>query len=360
MGWLLLAEPGAAPDLSWMNPSRKWAFALGALGAAALVRRAFPPFRFQGKVVLVTGGSRGLGLILARRLARQGARLAICARDATELAGAQQELLQLGGEVLAVACDVGDEAQAQVFVDQALRRYGHIDVLINNAGIIQVAPLSSMGLADFQQVLAANFWGTVHTCLAVLPHLRKRRQGRILNITSIGGAVAVPHLLPYSCSKFAATGFSEGLAAEVAGDGVQVTTALPSLMRTGSFVNALFKGRQDDEMSWFALGSTLPGLSMAAERAAARMLRACQRGSPYVTIGVTGKLLRLLHAALPGTTVRLLSVANRLLPAAGGAGPGDAAEPGWQHRPSHLPGFLERLGNRAARRNREVPWARPS
>jgi NAD(P)-dependent dehydrogenase (short-subunit alcohol dehydrogenase family) len=342
-----------------MTSTNKWAFALGALGAATLIRRAFPPFQFKGKVVLVTGGSRGLGLILARQLARQGARLAICARDATELAGAQDELVSLGAEVLAVACDVGDEAQAQIFIDQSLRRYGHIDVLINNAGIIQVAPQESMGLPDFRDVLAANFWGTVHASLAALPHMRKRRQGRIVNITSIGGAVAVPHLLPYSCSKFAATGFSEGLTAEVAKDGIQVTTILPSLMRTGSFVNALFKGRQDDELAWFAFGSTMPGLSMAAERAAARILRACQRGSPYVTLGLNGKLLRLIHALLPGTTVRVLSAVNRLLPAAGGAGPGDPAEPGWQHRPARPAGFLQRLGNRAARRNREVRWAAP-
>ena len=255
-----------------MSSSNKWAFALGALGAATLVRRAFPSFKFAGKVALITGGSRGLGLVMARQLARQGAKLAICARDATELAGAQAELVALGtGEVLAVACNVGDEAEAQIFIDQALRRYGHIDVLINNAGIIQVAPQESMGLADFQEVLAANFWGTVHASLAALPHMRERRQGRIVNITSIGGAVAVPHLLPYSCSKFAATGFSEGLTAEVARDGIQVTTILPSLMRTGSFVNALFKGRQDEEMAWFAFGSTMPGLSMAAERAAARL-----------------------------------------------------------------------------------------
>ena len=346
-------------DLRRMTSSRSWAFALGALGAAALVRRTFPSFQFKGKVVLITGGSRGLGLVMARQLARQGARLAICARDAAELAGAQNELLALSGEVLAVACDVGDQAQAQIFVDQALRRYGHIDVLINNAGIIQVAPHESMGLSDFQDVLAANFWGTVHASLAALPHMRNRHQGRIVNITSIGGAVAVPHLLPYSCSKFAATGFSEGLAAEVAKDGIQVTTILPSLMRTGSFVNALFKGRQDDEMSWFAFGSTMPGISMAAERAASRILRACQRGSPYVTIGLNGKLLRLVHGLMPGTTVRLLSVVNRLLPAPGGAGAADPAEPGWQHPPRHLAGFLARIGSRAARRNREVPWAPP-
>lgn len=342
-----------------MSNSRKLAFALGALGGAALIRRAFPSFTFAGKVVLITGGSRGLGLVMGRQLARQGARLAICARDAGELADAQAELTRLGAEVLSVACDVGDEAQAQIFVDQALRRYGHVDVLINNAGIIQVAPQESMGLADFQDVLAANFWGTVHASLAVLPHMRRRKQGRIVNITSIGGAVAVPHLLPYSCSKFAATGFSEGLAAEVARDGILVTTILPSLMRTGSFVHALFKGRQDDEMQWFAFGSTMPGISMVAERAAGRILRACQRGSPYVTIGVNAKLLRLFHALLPGTTVRAMSLVNRLLPPPGGAGATARAEPGSLHPPTRLPAFLQKLGASAARRNLETAPRNP-
>ena len=342
-----------------MRLSRKWAVALGAASGALLVRRAFPKFQFGGKVVVITGGSRGLGLVLARKLAAKGALLAICARDAQELARAQDELRGAGAYVLAFACDVGDPAQAQIFVDQVLQRFGRIDVLINNAGIIQVAPQEAMGLPDFHAVLSANFWGTVHTTLAALPHMRARREGRVVNITSIGGAVAVPHLLPYSCSKFAATGFSEGLTAEVAKDGIRVTTILPSLMRTGSHVNALFKGQRDEEMAWFSLGASAPGVSMQAERAASRILAACARGSPYVTLGVQGKALRLVHALFPGTTLRALSLVNRALPAVGAGSPSQAAEPGWQHRGKVRPSWLTRLGDAAARRNREVPWAPP-
>jgi NAD(P)-dependent dehydrogenase (short-subunit alcohol dehydrogenase family) len=336
------------------------ALAASAVGVALLVRRTLARFELRGKVVIVTGGSRGLGLVLARQLALKGAHLAICARDALELAGAEQELRELGAEVFAVACDVSDEEQARILIDQTLRHFGRIDVLINNAGIIQVGPHESMGLNDFREALATNFWGTVQPTLAVLPHMKRQRAGRIVNITSIGGSVAVPHLLPYSCSKFAATGFSEGLCAEVAKDGIRVTTVVPGLMRTGSFVNALFKGRREQEMAWFTIGATLPGLAMSAERAARRILLACELGESHVTVGIQAKALRLFHGIFPGLTARTMGLVTRLLPAPGDTGPQDAAEPGWQHRPAVArEGPLARLGNEAARRNREVPWAPP-
>jgi NAD(P)-dependent dehydrogenase (short-subunit alcohol dehydrogenase family) len=325
-----------------------------------VIRRSLGRIDLRSKVVIVTGGSRGLGLVLARELARKGAHLAICARDALELAGAEQELRELGADVFPLACDVSDPEQAQILIDQTLRHFGRIDVLINNAGIIQVGPHESMGLKDFREAMAANFWGTVQPTLAVLPYMKQQRAGRIVNITSIGGSVAVPHLLPYSCSKFASTGFSEGLRAEVAKDGIRVTTVVPGLMRTGSFVNALFKGRREEEMAWFTVGATLPGLSVSAERAARRILLACELGEPYATVGIQAKALRLFHAVFPGLTARTLSLVTRLLPSPGGTGPQDAAEPGWQHRPPVArQGPLARLGNEAARRNREVPWAPP-
>jgi hypothetical protein len=131
-------------------------------------------------------------------------------------------------------------------------------------------------------------------------------------------------------------------------------------MRTGSFVNALFKGRREQEMAWFTIGATLPGLAMNAERAARRILLACELGEPHVTVGIQAKALRLFHGISPGLTARAMGLVTRLLPAPGGTGPQDAAEPGWQHRPAVArQGPLARLGNEAARRNREVPWAPP-
>src|SRR3989440_98200 len=137
-----------------------------------------------------------------------------------------------------------------------------------------VAPLAAMTLDDFPAAHAVMFWGTLSPTLAALPHLLKRGHGRIINITSIGGKISAPHLLPYNCAKFAAVGLSEGLRAELTGTGVTVTTVVPGLMRTGSHLRAYFKGERRKEFAWFAVAASLPGLSMDAERAAARIVAA--------------------------------------------------------------------------------------
>ena len=304
-------------------------------------------FRWAGKVVFITGGSRGLGLVLGRMLAARGARLALCARDANELTRAQDELQRLGAEVLALECDVSQAAQVSAAIGQAVRRFGRLDVLINCAGIIQVGPLQSLDLQDFRDAIETNYFGVVHACLAALPSLRRSR-GRIVNISSIGGAVAVPHLLPYTGSKFAVTGFSQGLRAEVAREGVTVTTILPAVLRTGSHVQALFKGQREAEFAWFAAGASTPGLSVQAERAARRILAACARGDGYVVVGVQAKALRLLHALAPSVTARLMTLVNALMPAPGAKG---GAEPGYMQGDGPLPGAA------VARKNHEIPWA---
>ena len=337
---------------------RGWLWAAGAAGVLVGLRRAFPRYDFAGKVAVITGGSRGLGLVLARELAGKGARLVICARDAAELERARAELAGRGADVLAVSCDVSDPPQAADLIAQAIARFGGIDVLVNNAGIIQVGPLQSMGLHDFREAMEINYFGMVQTTLAALPHLP--RGSRIVNICSIGGAVAVPHLLPYVGSKFAAVGFSEGLGIEAARDGIRVTTVLPFVMRTGSHWNAVFKGRREEEVAWFAISASLPVSSVAAGAAARRILRACARGESYVSVGLLAKALRLAHALAPGLVNRAAAVVNALLPAPGGAGPDELAEPGWLHRPAAARGPLTRMGDEAARDNREVPWAPPS
>jgi NAD(P)-dependent dehydrogenase (short-subunit alcohol dehydrogenase family) len=301
----------------------------------------------RGRIALVTGGSRGLGLELARELGRRGARVAICARDPETLERAQEDLERRGISVVALAADVGEPTTATALVQRVVARFGGLDILVNNAGIITVGPLATLTRADFEDAMRTNFWGAVSTTLAALPFLRASGDGRVVNIVSIGGKMAVPHLLPYSASKFALAGFSEGLAAEVRSGGVQVTTVYPGLMRTGSPRNALFKGRHRAEYAWFSIADAMPGLAMDVRRAARRIVDACARGELTVILTLPARLAVAVHAALPGVTIRLLALANRLLPgAAGGTGRavrGRDSESVWS------PSMLTRPGERAAR-----------
>jgi len=255
---------------------------------------------------------------MARQLASEGARLALLARDEAELKRADAQLNALGAEVMTVTCDITKQSEVNEAIQQVQKRFGNVDVLINNAGIIQVGPLEHMTVEDFENALAIHVLGPLYCVLAVLPQMRLAGRGRIVNIASVGGKIAVPHLLPYCASKFALVGLSNGLRAELRRHNIQVTTVCPSLMRTGSPPKAFFKGKHRREFAWFAIADSLPLLSMSAERAAKKILNACRRGSPRLLLGAQTKGAVLLNELFPGAMTSLLSVTNRLLPGPAG------------------------------------------
>ncbi len=328
-----------------------------ALGAGALlglraVLRARRALDLRGKGVLITGGSRGLGLVMAREFGRQGALPILCARDGAELDRAVSDLNRNGVNAAGFPCDVTDRRQVDWLIAEVLGRYGHIDVLVNNAGVIQVGPMEVMTLADYEEAMAAHFWAPLYTTLAVLPAMRARGTGRIVNITSIGGKIGVPHLLPYCASKFALVGFSEGLRAELARDGIRVTTVIPGLMRTGSPRNATFKGQHRAEYAWFAISDSLPLLSMSAVRAARRIVSACRHGDAEVILSLPAQAAALFHGVFPGLTCDILGLVNRALPAAGGIG--SARARGANSESPLTQSGLTTLTRRAERANNEV------
>jgi NAD(P)-dependent dehydrogenase (short-subunit alcohol dehydrogenase family) len=326
---------------------------LGLFLAARAVMRRWREDDLRNQVALITGGSRGLGLIMARQLLRQGAYVAICARDEPELERAHHDLTQDHGQVMSVPCDVTNREQVHAMVQGVLRHFGRIDILINNAGAIQVGPVELMTLDDYEAAMKVHFWGPLYTTLAVLPGMRQRRRGRIVNIASIGGKISMPHLLPYNASKFALVGFSEGLRAELAKDGILVTTVCPGLMRTGSPRNALFKGQHRAEYAWFSISDALPIVSQSAERAARQIIAACKRGDAEVVLSLPAKLATTVHALFPGCTADILGVANTLmLPGTGGIG--TAQLPGKYSTSPWSPSFLTTLSDRAAQRNNET------
>ena len=293
---------------------------VGALTVLAALKRSRRRFDLKNKVVLITGGSRGLGLVLAREFAAEGARLAICARDGAELAAAKEDLESRGAEVFEAICDVTDQEEINHLVADVCMRFGQIDVLVNNAGVIQVGPLETQTEKDFAEALDIHFWAPYRMIQTVLPIMRGRGAGRIVNIASIGGKIAVPHLAPYCASKFALVGLSSALHTELAKENIYVTTVCPGLMRTGSHVNAYFKGQNEKEYALFSISNALPVSSVSAETAARQIVAATTRGDAELIISPQAKIAAKMNALFPEMTADILSLVNRLLPSNGGIG----------------------------------------
>jgi short-subunit dehydrogenase len=284
------------------------------IGAATLWASRRPPADLHGQVVLITGGSRGLGYALARKFGQLGCRVAICARTEDQLESARARLAAQGIEVFAVPCDVSDTAQVESMVADVRERFGAIDVLLNNAGEILVAPLENTSREDMERAMDVMFWGVVNPTLAVLPEMLARGNGRIAAVTSIGGKVSVPHLVAYSCAKSAAVAFCEGLRAELAPNGITVTTIVPGLMRTGSHVNARFKGKYANEAAWFSVAASNPALSMSAESAANQIVRAIRTGAAEKVLSPQADILARVQGMVPGLVPNLMSIVASLLP----------------------------------------------
>jgi short-subunit dehydrogenase len=202
--------------------------------------------------------------------------------------------------------------------------------------------------------MQTHFAAPVYTTLAVLPHMKRRRDGRIVNIASIGGKIAAPHLLPYSASKFALVGFSQGLRAELMKDNIYVTTVCPGLIRTGSPLNALFKGRHEEEFAWFATSDVTPVISIGANRLAARIIRAAQHGQAELITPLVANAQAKLSSLFPGLISELSALVHeRVLPSSGGIGARWAR--GFESTSAQVPEFARRANIEAAIEHNELP-----
>ena len=290
-------------------------------------------------VALVAGGSRGLGLEIARQLHRRGHHVALCARDEAALQRAASEL------------DVTDREGVQRVVNEISNGYGPIEVAIHVAGIIQVGPAADVELEHFDQALDIMAKGPINVAWSVLPSMRERRRGHIGVVASVGGVVSPPHLLPYSTAKFAALGFTDGLAAELVGTGVTATSIVPGLMRTGSHDQAAFIGNATAEHNWFSVAASAPLISANSTRAARRMVDGVLAGKPLVTITPLAWMAYRVRGLMPGTTTRVMGIANRFLPRATG---NTMPVKGSKLSVSPVVRRLTHWGRRAAARNNEV------
>jgi short-subunit dehydrogenase len=298
---------------------------LAAATAARTVRRVHREKEWaKSKVVVITGGSRGLGLALAQIFGEHGARVVLAARDDEELQKAKNDLLaRIPGmdsdRVLTVACDLTVPGDPEKLIERAVEVFGSIDVLINNAGVIYVGPVDKLSTDLYLEAMNSNFFGMLRTTYAVLPHLLERRSGSIVNIGSIGGKIPVPHLAPYTASKFAAVGFSETLQIELRPKGIQVTTVNPGLMRTGSYPHANFVGQRKKEYRWFSFSASTPGIAHSVSYAARKIYSAVVQGRREIEVGLDAYLAARAHGLTPSLTQALESVVDELiLPESGG------------------------------------------
>lgn len=321
------------------------------LNAATTVTRMLRRIEFKDRVVVITGGSRGLGLVLARRLAKEQARLVLLARNNEELEAAQEELQKLEVEARILVCDVTIQQNVEAAMAKVIEEMGSIDVLINNAGVIQVGPHDSMTTDDYRNALDSHFWAPLYAALAVVPHMKEKKFGRIVNIASIGGKISVPHLLPYNASKFALAGLSEGLRYELMPEGIFVTTVCPGLMRTGSHVNAKFKGQHKLEYALFSTINSIPFISANADRAAAEIIDACRFGDAELIITLPAQVLAKFRALFPEATSEALGTISRFLPKKGENG--HEMKSGEESKSDLSPNALTYLSDKAVKKNNE-------
>lgn len=288
------------------------------LGLGFMLRTRQRRRQLNGHNVLVTGGTRGLGLQLVREFADRGAQVAFCARTADEVERAEDMLLGEGRRyVKGYVADVSHPDGPATLVAQVAREHGPITILVNNAGTIQVTPFVDSEEAMFHECIDLFLHGPLRLCREVLPDMMAFGKGTIVNITSIGGQIPAPHLVPYNCGKAAMVALSEGMSVELDRYGVNVLTVKPGLMATGSHRNAFFGGRSNQEYSWFSRAAVHPALSKSTAAAARQIVDAVLAGRRTLAVGWEAKIGPLFHSMMPELSHRLTSAVEKWLPSAG-------------------------------------------
>lgn len=296
--------------------------ASGALVVSDRLLRRRRRLDLRGKRVLITGGSRGLGFAAARRFVLEGAEVAICARDSAELERARAELREMAHataleqgrdatRVVAFRADVTDEAAVEWLVNETRAVLGGIDILVNCAVEIAVGPVEAMTAKDYEQAFHGIFLAMYYPTMAVVPHLRAQRFGRIVNVTSVAGKLPIPHNATYVVGKYAATGFSAVCAVELQKYGIRVSTVMPPPLRNGAWMNAGYKGLAEEELAWFVRALSSPLVSIDPERAARAIVEAARYGDVERMVSPSPWLQTRAYALFPELTNSIMGLLER-------------------------------------------------
>jgi short-subunit dehydrogenase len=258
-------------------------------------------------VAVITGAAGDIGQALALRLAREGVHLALADVDEAGLMKVERDLAGTGVEVSTHVVDVGDGERVEDLASEVMRRYGRVNILINNAGVALLGEVGEVSIADLEWLMRINFWGTVYGVKHFLPLLRQQPElAHIVNLSSIFGIIAPPGQAAYASSKFAVRGFTEALRHELAGTAIQVSTVHPGGIKTGIARRARLGAeadpsiRETETARFERLATTTP------EQAADRIVSGMLRGQTRILIGPDAHLLDLIQRLMPQTYWRLI------------------------------------------------------
>jgi NAD(P)-dependent dehydrogenase (short-subunit alcohol dehydrogenase family) len=269
------------------------------------IARALGAGYFRGRTMLVTGASSGIGREIALAFAAMGARIALLARRKTLLDDIAGQIRADGGDALALSADVANPADMREAVRLTLAEFGHIDILVNSAGVLEAAPVETMDPAALERMLAVNLFGTLHAMQAALPSMRKAGSGHIVNIASLAGRRGMPPLGGYCASKFAVVGLTEALRVELYGTGVKLSLVMPGVIDTpmahGAAAANAFKGLPE---SMYAMPVRWVTWAVVA---------ALVLGLAEIDVPPGAAVAEKIAALFPGLTDAALALGNRVL-----------------------------------------------
>lgn len=277
----------------------------------------------SGKLAVVTGAASGIGRGTAIELAKRGARLAISDLDRAGLAETAKRIEAIGGKVSTYLLDVADRDAVYAFAQEIESAHGGADIVINNAGVAQIARVDELSYEDFEWVMNIDFWGMVYGTKAFLPQIRKKGEGHIVNVSSIFGIISVPSQAAYNSAKFAIRGFTEALRHEMKGTRINVSCVHPGGIKTNIVRNARFPQstqatvREEAASGFDKLARTTP------EKAGETIVNGIAKDKGRILIGVDAKIIDLLQRILPSSYGKIM-FRREIGPLSGAAETGEA------------------------------------
>lgn len=268
---------------------------------------------FKNKVVVITGAGSGIGRATALAFAKEGAILVIADKDEQRLANVKQEIESLGAKALIKQTDVSDKSQVEALAQLVIREFGRVDILHNNAGVSVGGRIEDTSLEDWQWLIGINLWGVIYGVHYFLPYMIKQGYGHIVNTSSVLGLSATPATGTYSTAKFAITGLSESLRAEVHKYGIGVTTICPGLIDTRIVADGRINTRDNTRSSRKNVVAYFKNHGKPPERVAKAVLSAVRKDRAVVPVGADAWMYWYLKRLSQRLFNRIMIISDRYI-----------------------------------------------